>query len=470
LRINPSEQYTFPQTHTIAEAAEIAAQGDVAQVSINGRLTGMRDQGSIVFGDLRDETGEMQLIAEPDTPDFEDFKRNGVGDWLGITGETGLSRRGAPSVFTEDWARLAATEVGFPDKRNGLTDPELRARQRYLDLAINPESLKRFQDRSRMISSIRRNLEGQGFTEVETPILQPIHGGASARPFETHHNALDEDMTLRIAPELYLKRLVVGGMRRVFEIGKDFRNEGISPRHNPEFTMMEVYGANWDYRDQMHLTETLIQGLAKELHGTDQISYQGEPVNLSAPWERATMDDLVSEAVGMPVSVDTSLEKMRALAETHGVEVLEQDGTGTILTGLYEKLVESNLKAPIFVTDYPREVSPLARDHRDRPGYTERFEGIIGGREICNGYTELNDARTQYERFREQEERKGVDPEAMEMDRDYVQALRYGLPPTAGLGIGIDRLAMLLTDAPTIKDVILFPTLRRADIKLPYDD
>jgi lysyl-tRNA synthetase class 2 len=300
-------------------------------------------------------------------------------------------------------------------------------------------------------------------------MLQPIHGGASARPFITHHNALDAEMYLRIAPELYLKRLVVGGLTKVYEIGKDFRNEGMSPRHNPEFTMLEAYAAYWDYEGHMGLTEELVRKLALDLHHTDQITYQGEAVDLSAPWRRATMDELVSKAVGQAVSVDTRLGTLRRMARANGVAVDPEDGQGSILSGLYEKLVESKLRGPIFVTDYPVEVSPLARGHRSRPGYTERFEGLVVGRELCNGYTELVDARTQYQRFLDQERRSGRDGEAMRMDLDYVYALQHGLPPTAGLGIGVDRLAMLLTNAASIRDVILFPTLRHQEPGVYYE-
>jgi lysyl-tRNA synthetase class 2 len=306
--------------------------------------------------------------------------------------------------------------------------------------------------------------------EVETPILQPIHGGAAAKPFETHHNALDIDLFMRVAPELYLKRLVVGGMTRVFEIGKVFRNEGISTRHNPEFTMMEAYAAYWDHEDQMKLTEDLVAGIAQELHGTTEIEYQGRAVDLSTPWERNPMDVLVSRELGEEVAVETPISRMRAICESLGIEFDPGDGQGKLLQEMYEKLVESKLWGPIFVTDYPKEISPLARDHRARPGYTERFEGIVAGSEICNGFSELNDPREQYFRFRDQEDTVDRDDEAMRMDFDYIRALKYGLPPTAGLGIGIDRLAMLMTDAPSIRDVILFPTNRPVGYRTSYED
>ncbi|MGH7158124.1 MAG: lysine--tRNA ligase [Candidatus Saccharimonadales bacterium] len=471
MRFNPAEQYTFDQTHSVIEVAHLVAEGEHVPVSVSGRMLGIRNQGSIFFGDMHDTTGKVQIVADADTPDFDNLQQVSVGDWVGVSGQTGTTKRGEPSVFVEDWARLAGTEVNFPSARDGLKDSETIFRQRYLDLAVNPESVERFKARSRIVSLIRNFMEGEGFMEVETPILQPVHGGAHARPFVTHHNALDTEMTLRIAPELYLKRLVVGGLTRVFEIGKDFRNEGMSTRHNPEFTMLEAYAANKDYAYQMRLTEELVRKLALDLHKTDQISYQGENVDLSTPWKRITMDELVSTAVGESVSVDMPLRKLHKLCKERGISFDVADGQGMLLSNLYEALVEGELRGPVFVTDYPTEISPLARDHRSRSGYTERFEGIVAGRELCNGYSELNDAFTQYRRFREQEERAGRgDEEAMRMDYDYIRALQYGLPPTAGLGIGIDRLAMLLTDASSIRDVILFPTLRNDGFTLHYPD
>lgn len=471
MRSNPAEQYSFPHSHSVAEALAAAQNGQEIPVAIAGRLLGRRDQGRLYFGDVRDDSGEeVQIVATTDTPEFEGLKAANVGDWVGIYGTTGKTRRGEPSVFAQDWALLAATEVNFPDKRTGITSEEIRARQRYLDLATNVISLERFKARSQIVAGVRDYLHTRGFMEVETPYLHTVHGGASARPFTTHHNALDLELSLRIAPELPLKRLVVGGLTRVFEIGRNFRNEGISPRHNPEFTSMEVYAAYWDYEDQMRLTEELIQKLALQQHGTTEITYQGRTIDLSAPWPRRTMDSLVSDAVGKDVTIETPVRTLKSLCKKHGVELKPTDGPGAMLVGLYEKLVEGNLEGPIFVTDYPQEVSPLARSHRSRPGYTERFEGIVAGREICNGYTELNNAREQYQRFLDQAKLEGIDDEAMPMDDDYVRALQYGLPPTAGLGIGIDRLVMLLTDTNNIRDVILFPTMRPDGFKARYED
>ncbi len=462
MRENHGEQYGYAGTTDVSEVLSAIDNELLDQtVSVAGRLLTRRVHGNLMFGDVHDQTGKVQLIASPEhTPEFDVITDLNIGDWVGITGRTGRSRRGEPSLYVDDWRRLATTEIPFPDKHAGLTDPDAVYRQRYLDLAVNPESMQRFRQRSQIVSSMRRMLEEERFIEVETPMLQSLYGGAAARPFETHHNALDQDMYLRIAPELYLKRLVVGGMQRVFEIGRVFRNEGISIRHNPEFTMIEVYAALWDYEGQMKLTEDMVAQLAQDIHGTTTIEYQGREVDLSAPWERRTLDSLVSEAVGEEVSIDVGVDRLRELCKQHDVPFEDEYGPGKLLLELYEKLCEGNLWGPIFVTDYPVEVSPLARDHRSRPGYTERFEGIVAGRELCNGYTELNDPRIQYERFKSEEAASEYDDEAMQMDFDYIRALKYGLPPTAGLGIGIDRLVMLLTNAQSIRDVVLFPTLR----------
>lgn len=470
-RANPQDQYSFEATHSAAELQTLVELQEISEgtpVSVAGRMLSKRDQGSIVFGDIHDLDGSIQIVAEEGkTPEFDAFKESNIGDWFGITGEIGATRRGETSIFVNDWAKLAETEISFPGKQ-GLRDGETIHRQRYLDLAVNPESRKKFIDRSTIVSSIRRELEAQDFIEVETPSLQPIHGGASARPFETHHNALDMELYLRIAPELYLKRLVVGGLARVFEIGKVFRNEGISTKHNPEFTMMEVYAAYWDHENQMELAENLISSAANEVNGSTTIEYQGKEVDLSTPWRRAPMDQLVSEEIGEDVSVDTDIKKLRNLCEQHQIPVHKSYGTGKLLLELYEKTVESKLWGPIFVTEHPKEVSPLAREHRARPGYTERFEGIVAGMELCNGFSELNDPKEQYQRFLEQEKTKDIDDEAMPMDYDYIRALQYGLPPTAGLGIGIDRLVMLATNSASIRDIVLFPTLKPDGFKTSY--
>lgn len=474
-RLSPGEQYVFEDTVAIANISDAEAdQG--RHVAISGRILAQREMKNFTFMDVHDETGSIQVISSvsetpehSSTPEHSDIKDLVVGDYIAVEGEVGRSRSGELSVYATDWALMAKTQLSFPDmKSGGLTDPDTIARQRYLDLATNPAAMERFRTRSQIISLTRHFMEERGFMEVETPILQPIHGGASARPFETHHNALDMELSLRIAPELYLKRLVVGGLKRVYEIGKVFRNEGISTRHNPEFTMMEAYAAGWDFEGQMKLTEELVEHLALKIHGTTTLDYQGREVDLSTPWERATMDELVSEAIGYDISIETGVTELRALCDEHGIAYEDSFGPGKLLLELYEKLAEPQLWGPIFVTEHPVEVSPLAREHRTRKGYTERFEGIVAGRELCNAFTELNDPEIQYERFKDQEAAGESDDEAMKMDHDYVRALMYGLPPTAGMGIGIDRLAMLLTNSPSIRDVILFPTMRPDNYRAPY--
>jgi len=384
-----------------------------------------------------------------------------IGDWIAVTGVVMMTRRGELSVRVDEWTVLAEAQRPFPDKWHGISDPDVRYRQRYVDLWVTEESRTAFRRRSEIVASMRRILHEQDFVEVETPILHPIPGGALAKPFVTHHNALDTELYLRIAPELYLKRLVVGGMERVFEIGRVFRNEGMSTRHNPEFTMLELYWAYADHADMMTLTEELIAGTAMEVLGTTVLDYDGREVDLTTPWRRATMDELILEHAGVEVSLDTPIEELRSLCEKFGVEVKPHYGPGKLILEIYEKTCEPELWEPVFVTDYPVEVSPLSREHRDRPGYTERFEAIVAGRELCNGFSELTDPVVQRERFMDQEaERDAGDDEAMVVDEDYLRALEYGLPGTAGLGIGVDRLVMLLTDTTTIRDVLLFPTLR----------
>ncbi len=432
------------------------------QVTIAGRLMLRRVQGKLAFGTLQQDGQRIQLFAPSKvTPRFDEFTSLSLGDWIGVSGEVMATRKGELSVKVEDWVLLAPARRSFPDKFHGIADADTRYRQRYVDLWVTPESRDAFVLRSRAVSLARRFLEDRGFLEVETPIFHPIPGGALARPFTTHHNALDLELYLRVAPELYLKRLVVGGLERVFEIGRTFRNEGISTRHNPEFTMLELYQAYADYTDMMAITEELVAHLATELCGSTTISYDGRDIDLSVPWRRATMEDLLAEALGERVTLDTPREHLEALCQQHEVTVKESYGPGKLILELYEKLVEPNQWAPVFVTDYPAEVSPLSRAHRDRPGYTERFEAIVAGRELCNAFSELNDPAIQRERFEDQASQKDAgDAEAMSVDEDYLRALDYGLPPTGGLGIGIDRLVMLLADVTTIRDVVLFPTLR----------
>ncbi len=432
------------------------------QVTIAGRLMLRRVQGKLAFGTLQDSGGRIQLFAPAKvTPDFADFCSLSLGDWIGVTGEVMKTRKGELSVKVEQWVVLAEARRPFPDKYHGISDQDLRYRQRYIDLWVTPESREVFVLRSRIVSMMRRWLEDRGFMEVETPIFHPIPGGALARPFTTHHNALDQEFFLRIAPELYLKRLVAGGFERVFEIGRVFRNEGISTRHNPEFTMLELYQAYADYDDIMGLVEDLVAHLATEIHGTTRLTYNDREMDLSAPWRRASMTELIEEQLGVGVGLTMELDELRRIAREHGVEIKESYGPGKLILELYEKTVESELWSPVFVTDYPKEVSPLSRDHRERPGFTERFEAVVAGSELANAFSELIDPDEQRARFEDQVRQKDAgDDEAMPVDEDYLRAMEYGLPPTGGLGIGVDRLVMLLTDAHNIRDVVLFPTMR----------
>ncbi|MDQ3979894.1 MAG: lysine--tRNA ligase [Actinomycetota bacterium] len=431
-------------------------------VSVAGRLMLRRVHGKLAFGTLADSSGRIQLFAtEGSTPRFDEFCHLNVGDWLGVTGEIVTTKRGELSVAVQQWVRLARARRSFPDRWHGLSDPDVRYRQRYVDLWVTEEARRTFVLRSQIVSFVRRWLETRGFLEVETPMLQPIPGGALAKPFVTHHNALDMDLYLRIAPELYLKRLIGGGFERVFELGRVFRNEGISPRHNPEFTMLELYQAYADYTDMMALTEDLVSALASELTGGTSLRYGNRHVELAPPWRRATMVELIEEHAGVAVDVAMPVAELRALAGKLGVHVKDGWGPGKVVLEIYEKTTESELWGPVFVCDYPLEVSPLARPHRSKPGYVERFEPIVAGRELGNAFTELVDPEDQQARFEDQlRQREAGDEESMVVDEDYVRALEYGLPPTGGLGIGIDRLVMLLADMHNIRDVLLFPTLR----------
>ena len=432
------------------------------EVAVAGRLMLRREQGKVAFGTLDDATGRIQLFARTDaTPRFEEFSSLSLGDWIGVPGEVMTTRRGELSVRVDDWALLAEARRQFPDKWHGLADPDTRYRQRYVDLWVTEESRNTLLLRSQVISLLRRRLEDRGFVEVETPMLHPVPGGALAKPFVTHHNALDQDLYLRVAPELYLKRLVVGGFDKVFEIGRVFRNEGISPRHNPEFTMLELYEAYADYTDLMRLVEDLVAELAIVLLGTTKLTYGDRDLDLAPPWRRATLTELVKEHAGVEVDVSMPVEELRAVAAQLGVHVDDDWGRGKIVLEIYEKTTEGRLWGPVFVLDYPTEVSPLARRHPDRPELVERFEAIVAGRELANAFSELVDPDDQRSRFEAQAAAKaGGDDEAMAVDEDYLRAMEYGLPPTAGLGIGIDRLVMLLADAANIRDVVLFPTLR----------
>jgi lysyl-tRNA synthetase class 2 len=468
LRSGTTPPYRFEVTATTAELRAAhdgleAGEETGITVSVAGRVMLHRAQGKLAFATLRDGSGgEIQLFAlAAVTEAFEDFTKINLGDWVGATGEVVKTKRGELSVKVRSWVVLAETRRSFGDKWHGISDVDTRYRQRYVDLWANPETRTTFLQRSRIMSLTRRWLEDRGFIEVETPVFHPIPGGALAKPFTTHHNALDLDLYLRIAPELYLKRLTVGGFEKVFEIARVFRNEGLSTRHNPEFTMLELYEAYADYHDAMALTEQLVAHLALELHGTTVLAYGGRELDLTPPWRRATLTDLVEEEAGIRVDVRMPIDELRRIAEEHGVEVEDGYGPGKLVLEIYEKTTEHRLWGPIFVLDYPKEVSPLARDHREVPDHVERFEAIVAGRELCNAFSELVDPDEQRARFEEQARQKAAgDDEAMVVDEDYLRALEHGLPPTAGLGIGMDRLVMLLTDTQSIRDVVLFPTLR----------
>ena len=431
-------------------------------VTVAGRLMLRRVQGKLAFGTLDDGSGRIQLFAPSKvTPDFEDFCNLNLGDWIGINGAVMTTKRGELSVRVESWSLLAEARRPFPDKWHGMTDTDTRYRQRYVDLWVTEEARKAFQTRSQMISLTRSFLENLGAMEVETPIFHPIPGGANARPFVTHHNALDLDLYLRVAPELYLKRLTVAGFDKVFEIGRVFRNEGLSTRHNPEFTMLEFYQAYADYEDIMALVEELVEHLAIQLTGSTILEIEGRAIDVAKPWRRATMTELVQESIGVSVDLDTPLKQLRDIADKHEVAYKDHYGPGKLILEIYEKTTESSLWDPVYVTDYPVEVSPLAREHRTIEGMTERFEAIVAGKELCNGFSELIDPDQQRLRFEEQASQNELgDDEAMVVDEDYLRALEYGLPPTGGVGIGIDRLAMLITGVSSIRDVVLFPTLR----------
>ncbi|MFP1928660.1 lysine--tRNA ligase [Lonsdalea quercina] len=436
------------------------------EVTVAGRMMTRRIMGKASFVTLQDVGGRIQLyVSRDDLPEGvynTQFKKWDLGDILGARGKLFKTKTGELSIHCTELRLLTKSLRPLPDKFHGLADQETRYRQRYLDLIANDESRNTFRIRSQVMASIRRFMVEKGFMEVETPMMQVIPGGASARPFITHHNALDIDMYLRIAPELYLKRLVVGGFERVFEINRNFRNEGISPRHNPEFTMMELYMAYADYKDLIVLTETLFRTLTQDVLGTTTVEYGDQTFDFGKPFEKLTMREAICKYRPETNVADLDdLEKATAIAQSLGIRIEKSWGLGRIVTEIFEETAESNLIQPTFITEYPAEVSPLARRNDENPEITDRFEFFIGGREIGNGFSELNDAEDQAERFAQQVSAKDAgDDEAMFYDEDYVTALEHGMPPTAGLGIGIDRMVMLFTNSHTIRDVILFPAMR----------
>ena len=434
--------------------------GSQQVVTVAGRILLRREMGKVTFMTLTDWTGSVQLFAGAQwTERFAELNHLSLGDWVAATGEVVRTRTAELSVKVQRWALLAETRRSFGDKHHGITDVDTRYRQRYADMWANPRSRQLLLARSRTVSALRRFLEGRGFVEVETPIFHPIPGGATARPFITHHNALDMDLYLRIAIELHLKRLVVGGMERVFEIGRVFRNEGLSPRHNPEFTMLELYQAYADYYDMMDLTEQMVSHVAKEVSGSTRLEYAGQDLDLSPPWRRATLLDLVAEQSGQELSLDMPVDELRRRARRLTYPWKSPGGRAN-WSWRSTKKRRSLTWGPVFVMDYPKEVSPLAREHRHKPGFVERFEPVVAGRELGNAFPS---SRTPTNSGQTSKPRPGPaagDDEAMPVDEDYVRALEYGLPPTGGLGLGVDRLVMLLTGAETIRDVIAFPILR----------
>ncbi|ONI42428.1 lysine--tRNA ligase [Candidatus Epulonipiscium fishelsonii] len=434
------------------------------EVSIAGRIMTKRDMGKASFIHVQDTTGQIQSYVRKDelTEEiFAEFKKYDIGDIVGIKGIVFKTQKGEVSIRANQVLLLSKSLKILPEKYHGLKDTEVRYRQRYLDLIVNPEVKDTFLKRSLIIREMRRYLDDLGFIEVETPILHSIAGGAAARPFITHHNTLDMDMYLRIAPELKLKRLIVGGFDKVYEIGRVFRNEGMSIRHNPEFTMIELYQAYADYEDMMDITEGIIKYVTKKVLGKGIVEYNDVEINIEKPFERISMIDLVKKYAGVDFKQIETLEEATRLAKEHHLEVQKHHKKGDILNLFFEKYAEDKLIQPTFVIDYPVEISPLSKRKKDEPDYTERFELFIVGREHANAFSELNDPIDQRERFKRQEElRKAGDDEACEIDEDFLTALEYGLPPTGGMGLGIDRLVMLLTNAASIRDVLFFPTMK----------
>ncbi len=442
---------------------ELEALGVTAKLA--GRMLLQRDKGKVIFADLQDMSARIQIFVRQDAigeDDFDAFKHCDIGDIFGVSGLVFKTNTDELSIKVSKLELLTKSLRPLPEKFHGLADQELKYRQRYVDLIVNEESRRVFSMRSQAVNFIRNYMINKGFVEVETPMMQVIPGGAVARPFITHHNALDMELYLRVAPELYLKRLVVGGIEQVFEINRNFRNEGLSTRHNPEFTMLEFYQAYADYEDFMNLTEDMMRQLVREVIGSSKLVSQGEEFDFEQPFARISVADaIIKFNPGLDASRLEDLDYCRQAAADLGIKPEDSWGAGKIQIEIFEKTVEEELKQPTFITAYPTEVSPLSRANDNNPFVTDRFEFFIGGRELANGFSELNDPEDQAARFRHQvEEKDAGDEEAMHYDADYVRALEYGMPPTAGEGIGIDRLVMLLTDSPSIRDVILFPHMR----------
>ncbi len=462
---DPFMQENYDVTHKSQEIKDDYDDLEGNKVSIAGRLMSKRGQGKVSFSDIQDSEGRVQLFIKKDNVGEEEynlFKTYDIGDILGIVGEVFKTKTGEVSVRVSEITLLTKSLQILPEKFHGLKDPDLRYRQRYVDLIMNPEVKETFLKRNKIIKAIRSFLDDRGYLEVETPILTTVAGGAAAKPFTTHHNTLDIEMQLRIANELYLKRLIVGGFDKVYEMGKMFRNEGMSVKHNPEFTNIELYAAYQDYTDMMSITEELMSHCAKELYGTTVIEFQGTEIDFKVPWKRISMHDAVEEKTGVDFYALSSDEEARSIAEDKLKLNVDKNMTkGHIVNLAFEEFCEEDLVQPTFVLHHPVEVSPLAKRNAENPHYTNRFEAFANGWELANAFSELNDPIDQKERFEEQlRQRAAGDEEAHPMDEDFINALEVGLPPTGGLGIGVDRMIMLLTNSPSIRDILFFPTMR----------
>ena len=464
---DPFDVYKVNRTHSSQQVKDNFETLQGKEVTVAGRIMSKRGQGKVVFSDIHDRDGKIQLFIKIDEVGEEalkQYKTNDLGDWVACTGEVFKTKTGEISVKAKTLELICKSLKPLPEKWHGLKDPDLRYRQREVDIITNPEVKTTFMKRSQIIKGIREFLDNRGFLEVETPMLATIAGGASARPFITHHNTLDLDMFLRIAPELYLKRCIVAGFEKVYELGRTFRNEGMSVRHNPEFTMIELYQAFADYNDMMELTENMVAEVCKKVNGTTKVTYQGTEIDFMPPWRRITMVDAVKEYAGVDFNEFKSDADAQAVAKEKHLEFPKPLNTvtkGEVLNALYEEFCEQHMIQPTFIIDYPVEISPLTKKKRGNEMFTERFEGFVFGRELCNAYSELNDPIVQRERFAQQEkERELGDDEAYMIDEEFMSALETGMPPTGGLGIGIDRLIMFLTDSASIRDVLLFPTMK----------
>ncbi|WP_066674918.1 lysine--tRNA ligase [Clostridium septicum] len=464
---DPFDVYKVERTHSSEGVKGDFENLEGSIVTVAGRIMSKRGQGKVVFSDIHDRDGRIQLFIKIDEVGEEalkSYKSYDLGDWVAATGEVFKTRTGEVSVKVKEFELICKSLKPLPEKWHGLKDPDLRYRQREVDIITNPEVKDTFIKRAKIIKGIREFLDNKGFIEVETPMLSTIAGGASARPFITHHNTLDIDMYLRIAPELYLKRCIVAGLEKVYDLGRTFRNEGMSVRHNPEFTMIELYQAFADYNDMMQITENMVASVCEKVNGTTKVTYQGTEIDFTPPWRRITMIDAVKEHAGVDFNAIKSNEEAQAIAKEKNLEFkkdLKYVTKGEVLNMLFEEYAEEHMIQPTFICDYPVEISPLTKKKRGNSEFTERFEGFIFGREICNAYSELNDPIVQRDRFNQQEkERELGDDEAYMIDEEFMSALETGMPPTGGLGIGIDRLIMFLTDSASIRDVIMFPTMK----------